>query len=122
MYLSKPEGGFCIPVLYINKDELNISRFKDINKEWEDKKIDYLRYDAEDRYSENNIDLEVKDENYNISEDERNNCLIFDVDECESGEEIKKSIIDRRINEVEAESVGVLILDGEDVEDSNYSD
>ena len=118
MYLSTPEFGFCMPVLYVKKDELDIGRLKDINKQWEDEKRDYLRCCSEDGYS-NNIDFGIKNENYDISGNKENDCLIFDVDECESGEEIKKYIVNRRVNEVESKSVGVLILDGEDVEDSN---
>lgn len=122
MYLSKPEGGFCIPVLYIKKDELNIRQLKNINKELEVEDFDYFRNDFEDKYLKNKRNFQTEEWDFDNLSNEKNNRLTFDMDEPVEGEFIKQSIVDRKISELGAESVGVLILDGEDIEDSNFSD
>ena len=42
MYLSKPAEGFCIPVLYIRKEHLDISELKDIASKEVEKTKDSL--------------------------------------------------------------------------------
>ncbi|MGN0145000.1 MAG: hypothetical protein ACI398_08455 [Clostridium sp.] len=118
MYLSKPEEGFSIPVVYVSINELNIDELKDINTIKADRKINYLKKDKE--FKDYNYDdiyhiddkrgYGIDDEKECKVEEKVKNRLLFDTDEGE----IDESIINRENNEeTETESGGLLILDGD---------
>ncbi|WP_428817719.1 hypothetical protein ACQR2L_06325 [Clostridium butyricum] len=112
MYLSKPVEGFCIPVLYIRKEHLDISELKDIASK-EAKKTIFSR-------GETLNDHECSKES---NEDEKiSERLIFDDDDINI-EEVKETVVKRKVEEVDVENVGFLIFD-EDIkdqgEDSDY--
>lgn len=118
MYLSKPQEGFCIPVLYIKKEELDIAKLLDIDKSSEDVELNYLGKNLYHDLSDNNEGLIIEDEALNASRSEKNDRLIFDVDEDSENHEVPESLIDRKINELGAEALGVLILDGDPMEEN----
>ena len=116
MYLSKPEKGFCISVLYVNKKDLNIDELKEISSL--DKKAD--------------LNLEVNICDYEKSKIEEENLakamrsgydkLIFDEDEVEGIKETIEKLIDRRAKEIKSEDMGILILDDEAIEKNKITE
>ena len=120
MYLLKPEEGFCIPVLYIKKEELDISRLEENNQLDNNERVNYLRGNIEDEQlsqDENKVNEQSKVDEEIINE-EINNRLVFNTDDGVEIEEIKQLPIERIIKEIKEDNVGVLILDGEDIEES----
>ena len=120
MYLLKPEEGFCIPVLYIKKEELDISRLEENNQLDNNERVNYLRGNIEDEQlsqDENKVNEQSKADEEIINE-EINNRLVFNTDDGVEIEEIKQLPIERIIKEIKEDNVGVLILDGEDIEES----
>lgn len=112
MYLSKPAEGFCIPVLYIRKENLDISELKDIASKEVEKTIFSRRETLND---DDCLKKSNKDEK--ISE-----RLIFDDDDINI-EEVKETIVKRKVEEVDVKNVGFLIFDGDikdEGEDSDY--
>lgn len=112
MYLSKPVEGFCIPVLYIRKEHLDISELKDIASKEVEKTI-FSRGEA----------LNDHECSKKSNEDEKiSERLIFDDDDINI-EEVKETIVKRKVEEVDVENVGFLIFDGDikdQGEDSDY--
>lgn len=110
MYLSKPIDGFCVPVLYIEKEYLNISELKDIKTRDYDNSM-FLR-------GEKLIDYGYTQKS-NISNEDRIDCekisekLIFDADENNNINELKETIIKRKVEESDVKNPGFLILDGD---------
>ena len=106
MYLSKPEEGFSMPVIYVSINELNINELKNIDtikkevKVKDDIKVNYLN----------------EDENFS-NEKESEDKLIFDIEE-NINEEIDEVASNREKILEEAESNGLLILDGDIVEEN----
>lgn len=106
MYLSKPEEGFSMPVIYVSINELNINELKNIYtikkevKVKDDIKVNYLN----------------EDENFR-NEKESRDKLIFDIEE-NINEEIDEATSNREKILEEAESNGLLILDGDIVEEN----
>ena len=106
MYLSKPEEGFSMPVIYVSINELNINELKNIDtikkevKVKDDIKVNYLN----------------EDENFR-NEKESRDKLIFDIEE-NINEEIDEATSNREKILEEAESNGLLILDGDIVEEN----
>lgn len=120
MYLLKPEEGFCIPVLYIKKEELDISRLEENNQLDNNERISYFRGNIEGKQLNQDEDNEneQKQVDEEIINEEVNNRLVFDTDESIEIEEIKQLPIERIIKEIKEDSVGVLILDEEDIEEN----
>lgn len=118
MYLSKPQEGFCIQVLYIKKEELDIAKLLDIDKSSEDDELNYLEKNLYHDLADNKEGLIIEDEILKEYRSEKNDRLIFDVDEDIENHELPDSLIDRKINEVGADSLGVLILDGDPMEEN----
>ena len=109
MYISKPEEGFCVPVLYIDKKELNIGEIKDISEYKKNIKIDN---------STDNDDLRCSQDKENSDiVTEKVDKLIIDNDE-EFNEEKIKDFISERKNKADKLESGVLILDAEIVEEN----
>lgn len=120
MYLLKPEEGFCIPVLYIKKEELDISRLEENNQLDNNERISYFRgnIEGEQLNQDEDNENEQKQVDEEIINEEVNNRLVFDTDESIEIEEIKQLPIERIIKEIKEDSVGVLILDEEDIEEN----
>lgn len=112
MYLSKPVEGFCIPVLYIRKEHLDISELKDIAS----KEVEKTIFSREETL--NDYECSKKsNEDEKISE-----RLTFDDDDINI-EEVKETVVKRKVEEVDVENVGFLIFDGDikdQGEDSDY--
>lgn len=119
MYLSKPEEGFCIPVLYINRKELDISNLLDIDKVSENYEMNYLGKEFYNDLPDNKEESLIKDEVLNAPRGEENDRLIFDTDEGDEKNESLESLIERKINGADSEGFGVLIFDGEPMEEAN---
>lgn len=122
MYLSKPEKGFCIPVLYIKKEDLNISKLRDIKRTAEEEKSNHLENGINYNYSDHKSDLKIKEENLYSTRGEKNDRLVLDADEDITDERLKEFIVNREINEMNSEDLGVLILDGDVMEESEEKD
>lgn len=105
MYFSKPVDGFCIPVLYIRKEYLDISELKDISiKEFEES---FLSREAlDDDFIEKSKSLKE-----DIKIDKR---LVFDDDDQNINmEELKEILIKRKNEEINMEKNGLIVLDAD---------
>lgn len=112
MYLSKPVEGFCIPVLYIRKENLDISELKDIAS----KEVEKTIFSRGETLNDDDC-LKKSNKDEKISE-----RLIFDDDDINI-EEVKETIVKRKVEEVDVKNVGFLIFDGDikdEGEDSDY--
>lgn len=101
MYLYKPEGGFSVSVLYVNKEMLNINLLQNASEVHENR---------EDDIEKDNVELnlarhaEIREENEVV-----NSRLVFD-DEDYSNDEVLKMVHKRNMNE---NSMCTLIFDAE---------
>ena len=106
MYLSKPEEGFSIPVIYVSINELSINELKNIDtkrkevKVKNDIKVNYLNEHESCRHEKENKDK-----------------LIFDIEDNINEEIIDDTKTNRKNIPEEAQSNGQLILDGDIVEE-----
>lgn len=114
MYLYKPEGGFSVSVLYVNKEMLNINLLQNASEVHENR---------EDDIEKDNVELnlarhaEIREENEVV-----NSRLIFD-DEDYSNDEVLKMVHKRNMSE---NSMCTLIFDAENTDidwnNTNYKD
>lgn len=123
MYLYKPEDGFSVSVLYVNKEMLNINLLQNARE---------IHENEEDDTDKDNLELnltrhaEIEEENeYDESEEKDevvNSRLVFD-DEDYSNDEVLKMVHKRNMSE---NSMCTLIFDAENTDidwnNTNYKD
>ena len=107
MYIYKPEDGFSVSVLYVNKDVLNINLLKNASE---------IHENEEDDTDKNNVEVnlsrcaEIKENNEYYQEEDNeavNSRLVFD-DGDYSNDEVIKMVHKRKMNE---DSMCTLIFD-----------
>lgn len=113
MYLYKPEDGFSVSVLYVNKEMLNINLLQNARE---------IHENEEDDTDKDNLELnltrhaEIEEENeYDESEEKDevvNSRLVFD-DEDYSNDEVLKMVHKRNMSE---NSMCTLIFDAENTD------
>ncbi|WP_294394134.1 hypothetical protein [uncultured Clostridium sp.] len=107
MYIYKPEDGFSVSVLYVNKDVLNINLLQNASE---------IHENEEDDTDKNNVEVnlsrcaEIKENSEYYQEEDNeavNSRLVFD-DEDYSNDEVIKMVHKRKMNE---DSMCTLIFD-----------
>lgn len=110
MYLSKPIDGFCVPVLYVEKEYLNINELKDIKTMDYDNGIFFRSDNLRDSDYTKKSNVSNKD---GIEYEKISKKLIFDEDENSNTNELEENIIRRKVEEIDEKNLGLLILDGD---------
>lgn len=114
MYLSKPIDGFCVPVLYVEKEYLNINELKDIKTMDYDNSIFFRSENLKDSDYTKKLNVSNKD---GIEYEKISEKLIFDEDENSNINELQENIMKRKVEEIDGKNLGLLILDGDVDED-----
>lgn len=113
MYLYKPEDGFSVSVLYVNKEMLNINLLQNASEIHENDEYDADNDNAEIKLTRH---VEFKEDNeYDDGEEDDevvSSRLVFD-DENYSNDEVIKMVHKRNMNE---NSMCTLIFDAENTD------
>lgn len=99
MYLLKPKEGFVVPIIYINKEAMDIFNIEE--------------YDFAGNSNKDMFEQEIH-RNESIVEN-KNDKLVFDIDlKCDDNLDSASIAENRIVEEVKSESVGILIFDEDD--------